>query len=347
MKILHLLKSNKFSGAEGVALMIMSLFPEDECIYASPDGPIREAVEARQQTFYPLKSSDYTGIKCAIDNIDPDIIHAHDMGASVLAAIAAPNSHIVSHIHNSDFKARKVSIKSLSYLLCSKRFSNIVWVSNSCFNGYVFHNELKQKSSILYNVVNQEEIRQKVKLDVNDYNYDVVYVGRIADPKNPLRLIRILNIIHNKKSDIRVAIIGTGDLLNAVKNEVKNYHIEDNVDFYGFMSNPFKILQSAKVMVMTSDREGTPMSALEAMALGVPIVSTSVDGLCELIDSGTTGYLQDNDSEFAESVLRLVLDVKTQKMFSKATLKRFQKMNNISKYGEEIRKIYESINLKE
>ena len=45
MRVLHLLKSDKFSGAENVVLTIMNLFPEEEMIYASPDGPIRKVVE--------------------------------------------------------------------------------------------------------------------------------------------------------------------------------------------------------------------------------------------------------------------------------------------------------------
>ena len=49
MKILHLLKSDRFSGAESVALTIMDLFPEAETIYASADGPIRRVVEQRGQ----------------------------------------------------------------------------------------------------------------------------------------------------------------------------------------------------------------------------------------------------------------------------------------------------------
>ena len=47
MRVLHLLKSTKYSGAENVVLTIMSLFPEAEMIYASPDGPIRKVVEDR------------------------------------------------------------------------------------------------------------------------------------------------------------------------------------------------------------------------------------------------------------------------------------------------------------
>ena len=68
----------------------------------------------------------------------------------------------------------------------------------------------------------------------------------------------------------------------------------------GYMSNPYKALKSAKVFLMASRYEGTPMSVLEAMALGVPVVSTPVDGIADVVEPGINGYLEEEDDALAE-----------------------------------------------
>lgn len=62
--------------------------------------------------------------------------------------------------------------------------------------------------------------------------------------------------------------------------------------FGGFRKNPYKILKNSQVMIMTSRWEGLGMCALEAMALGVPVVSTPTGGLCEIIEDGKNGFLR-------------------------------------------------------
>ena len=66
--------------------------------------------------------------------------------------------------------------------------------------------------------------------------------------------------------------MGDGDLARHIVELSKKLGIDKNVTFFGFRDNPIKILYCSKVMLMTSRYEGTPMSALEAQALGVPIV---------------------------------------------------------------------------
>lgn len=343
MKVLHLLQSSHFSGAENVACQIIDMM-QNECdvkmVYCSPNGPIKDALFSRNITYIPLKKFSIKEVKRVLREQHPDIIHAHDMRASVLVAGLVKKERIVAHIHNSDFKARRISLKSVAFLLSSIKLSNIIWVSNSCFKSYIFHNKLLNKSKILYNVINVDLICQKVADDSTEYNYDIIYVGRLAEPKNPLKLIRIIKLIKQKKSDVRVGIVGNGDLENITKEAVSKLDLKNNVVFHGFMSNPFKALKSAKVMVMTSDREGLPMVALEAMSMGVPIVSTPTDGMCDIVKNGITGFLESDESSFAEKVLVLLTDSDKREKFSLETLDEFKKINDINHYREVIREIY-------
>ena len=310
MKIIHLLQSHRFSGAENVVCQIIGLMNDDsvEMLYCSRDGQIREALEERNITFIPIKDLTKSEVKRVIKEYKPDLIHAHDMRASFIAARVAGNIPIISHIHNNNFDSRGFSLKSIAYLYAGMRAKHIFWVSDSSFQGYAFHQLLKGKSEILYNIIDIDALRKKMSLDANQYNYDVVYLGRLTAPKNPIRLMRIFRQLIDIKPDIKIAVVGTGELEAETLAEANKLNLGKNVSFLGFQSNPYRILHDSKVMILTSLWEGTPMCVLEAMSLGTPVVSTPTDGVKVVVDNGRTGFLSDSDDVIVESCCRIIDD---------------------------------------
>src|SRR6056297_1322552 len=296
-KVLHLLRSNHFSGAENVVFQIINMFTDDnfEMVYCSRDGQIREALEKANIKFCPIKELTIKEVKRVVSDYKPDIIHAHDVSASVIASYFGSKYRVISHMHVNHESMSKINIKTILYLFCSSKFKHIFWVSKSSFDGYRFKNRICAKSSVLYNVMNRDSIINRANQDSNIYEYDVVYIGRLSYQKNPQRLMTVLKLAIELNPKIKIAIVGTGDLLDEVKKISKELGTENNISFLGFQSNPLKILNDSKVMVMTSRFEGTPMCALEAMALGVPIVTTPTDGLIDLIDDNVEGYLSEDN----------------------------------------------------
>ena len=344
MKILHLLQSSHFSGAENVVCQIVGFMREEkdiEMIYCCPEGPIRAALEDRNITFAPMKEFSKAEFKRVIREQKPDIIHAHDMRASFLAAMVCGKIPLVSHIHNNNFDSRGLSLKSVAYIAAAFKAKHIFWVSDSSFNGYFFYKLFRGKSSVLYNIIDVDEAYRKADSDSNCYDYDVAYVGRLTYPKNPQRLMRVLAKVVEKAPDVKIAVAGTGDLEEETKVLCKELGLQNNVTFLGFFENPLKLLKSAKVMVMTSRWEGTPMVALEALSLGVPIVSTPTDGLCELIESGVNGYLSDNDDELAEGIVNIVSDPSLHSDMSSVARERAAVRCNIREYKKELLAEYE------
>lgn len=342
IRVLHLLSSSRFSGAENVVFQIINLFNDDafDMVYSSKDGQIRDACEKEKIKFYPLTKVNIKEVSKVIGKFQPDIIHAHDVKASVIASFFSRKAKIISHMHVNHEKMGKVNFKTTMYLARANTFQHIFWVSNSAFDKYRFKNWLIKKSSILYNVLDSEKIITKSQADVNHYNYDVVYLGRLSYQKNPERLIEVLNKAIKIKGDLRVAIIGTGDLEKGAKEIVKSEGLEKNISFLGFKSNPLRILSDAKVMLMTSRFEGTPMCALEAMALGVPIVSTPVDGLVDVIQDGVTGYLSDDDDILSRKIIKIVSETKHRIDLSMNSVNRFRNLNDLEKYKKTIMKEY-------
>ena len=209
----------------------------------------------------------------------------------------------------------------------------------------VFIRFLEKKSSVLYNIIDIDALYSKMNKDENKYDYDIVYLGRLTAPKNPQRLIRILKIVVEKFPEVKIAIVGTGNLEEKTKKLASEYNLLNNISFLGFQSNPLKILYDSKVMVMSSRWEGTPMCALEAMALGVPIVSTPVDGLKKLINSGENGYLSDDDNELARKIIMLVKDDEIHSKWSEQIYLDAKRINDVDLYKNEILRVYKDLRI--
>lgn len=344
MKILHVLTSHIFSGAENVVCQIIGMLkdePNVEMAYCSPDGTIRPALEERDINFLPIEVANTSEIKRVIVAYQPDVIHAHDMRASFLATRACGSIPLISHIHNNAYNSRGISPKSIAYFYAAMKARHIIWVSKSSFDGYAFHAPLKKKSTVLYNVMDVEDIHRRMELDSNSYNYDLVFIGRMVYQKNLHRLLQITRIVADKYPNIKVALAGTGEDESELKKLCSELKLDENVEFLGFMSNPLKLLHDSKMMILTSRWEGTPMVALEAIALGTPIISTPSDGMVDLITDGYNGYLCSEDSEFADRIVKVLTDDSLQEKLMENQLARSKEVNDVENYKATIKKIYQ------
>src|SRR5450830_1157874 len=120
-------------------------------------------------------------------------------------------------------------------------------------------------------------------------------VGRIQDVKNHAGLvdafIALRALLPAHADSLRLAIVGDGPLLAALHAKVAAAGIADLVWLPGARTDIAEILRSLDIFCMSSLAEGTPGSALEAMATSLPVVGTRVGGLPEVIDEGITGML--------------------------------------------------------
>ncbi len=321
------------------------MFNEDdvEMAYCSRDGQIRDALSEADIDFYPLRKLSVSEVRRVIKTYKPDIVHAHDAAASVVASLSGFKQDIVSHMHVNHESMSKVNLRTVLLLLSSVRFKHIYWVSKSSYDTYLFKNIISRKSSILYNVMNRNAILDRVEQDHESYDYDVVYIGRLTYQKNPQRLIKVFKLALDLNPDMKIAIIGTGDLMDEAMTISQIAGIQKKLSFLGFKSNPLKILHDAKVMTMTSRFEGTPMCALEAMAVGVPIVTTPTDGLVDLLTDGSEGYLSDDDEILAHRIVDIVTDHDLHDRLSGNIVKKFVSLNDLKEYKKEIWSIYSAI----
>lgn len=340
-KVLHILSDIFFSGAENMVCQIVEMFRgEYDMVYASPEGPIREALAARNVTYFPLKSIAPWEIRRAVRQVQPDLLHVHDMKVSVMAACACVEVPMVAHIHNNSFDARRISPKTLLFHMASKKLQHIFWVSPSAMKSYRFYPSVAEKSSLLRNVLDPRELSRKADSAALQEDYDILFLGRMTEPKNPLRLVRVLNRVYAGKPDLKAAIVGKGDMEAAVRAAIEEGPAKAHIHLLGYQENAYGLLRRARLMIMTSLWEGTPMCALEAMALGVPIVSTPVDGLCDLVIPGENGFLEDTDEGLAARCLEILEHPDLRQRLSENTLSAAKKVLDLEAYKNALRQAY-------
>ena len=322
MKVMHVLSSRIYSGAEKVVCQIIkSVRGEVEMVYCSPYSEIvGEMLSEQDVTYLPMQAMSVSELRRVIREQKPDLIHAHDMRASLFSALSCGSIPLVSHIHNNAYNARGIS--------------------QSSFDGYAFHKLFVKKSSVLYNVIDTEQIFGKLAQDPNTYDYDLIYVGRLTYQKDPQRLMRLCARLKKDKPDLKAAIVGTGELLDEVQALCEELGISENVHFLGFQSNPIKMVADSKAMILTSRWEGTPMCALEAMALGTPVVSTPSDGMKDLLTDGVSGYLTDDDEQMARDLLKIFSDPVHRQELAENAKQKFASINDADAYKQTILNCY-------
>lgn len=134
----------------------------------------------------------------------------------------------------------------------------------------------------------------------------LLYVGRLEERKNPLRMLNIFHKAFEKNSSLHLYFLGKGELESQVKERADEYGLNEYVHFFGYMENPFPIIKQADVCCMTSKAEGFPMCLLESAALGVPFVSTQVGGAEILTNGNRCGRVYKTDEEAVAQILELL-----------------------------------------
>lgn len=116
-------------------------------------------------------------------------------------------------------------------------------------------------------------------------------VGRLGPEKRVDVLIEALARLAAKGRPVPAAIVGAGPLDGALRAQVRKLGLDGLVRFVGLTDAPERCYHDSQMLVLTSEREGTPNVVLEAMACGLPVVATPVGSVPELVIEGCTGHL--------------------------------------------------------
>lgn len=164
-----------------------------------------------------------------------------------------------------------------------KRADGVISVSNLINQEAVrYLNVSKEKSFTLYNLYNiqsiieesKKELEESLLAQLHDDTFKYVATGRFTHQKGFWHLIKAFSVIHNEDANTKLVLIGDGEQKEQILELVEQFNLKDSVVMPGFRKDVFAIEKFCNAYVMTSLFEGFPNALVEAMCLGLPIVST-------------------------------------------------------------------------
>lgn len=221
----------------------------------------------------------------------PDVVHSH-LYAGKYAHIAATLCRIPAKIYTVHNVAKKEAGKLNRYF---NRFlfkhCDVIPVSLSAEvqKSVMEEYNIDAKSTpIVFNGVPMENCHRK-----KDYigNERILHVGRFSSVKNHEVLMKAIASIVEKGYDVKLYLYGQGELEASIKELVKNIHMENNIYFCGLTDDIYSIMEKCDMFVLPSLYEGMPMTLIEAMGTGMPILASNVGGIPDMIENEKSGLL--------------------------------------------------------
>jgi glycosyltransferase involved in cell wall biosynthesis len=168
----------------------------------------------------------------------------------------------------------------------------------------------------------------------------LVSVGRLRAPKDFLTLVRAIAALEPGSARLRIA--GDGPDRAAVEAEVDRLGLGGAVELLGTRNDVPALLAGADVFVLASDSEGLPMSVLEAMAAGLPVVASAVGGVPELVRDGETGFLVPprDSAALAGALERTVSDPALRDRLGEAARRRVEREFSFERFEREHLELY-------
>jgi sugar transferase (PEP-CTERM/EpsH1 system associated) len=362
MKIMHVLLSLEYGGAEKVAVNLIKKMQKDGFEFSvcvlDKSGGLRDELNGNIQVECAhRKGMDLTlpfRLTKVIKEFSPDIIHMHNSTPFLYGVIAARLAGIKKIVVTQHGSITKES-KKMQFML--KRISGMInkTVAVSKDIEKYIKDTYKINGNKLELIINgiDEEIYKKdegkrkedrKKLGLED-KFVIGHVARLSPEKDQNTLIEAFSKVAKEIDKARLVIVGDGPLKDSLRLNVKSLKLQDKVLFSGSRSDVQDIMKIFDVFVLSSVREGTPLTLLEAMATELPIVATNVGGNPDVVRNGENGLLVSpgNPDMLAEKIVYLYKNPELRDKMGKAGRKRVIEEFGLSKMAERYMKIYREL----
>lgn len=252
---------------------------------------------------------------------------------------------LFNHGWNTDFKQDMLHRKPKSFLNFYKSFDKIVLLAES-FKAEMVGFGISEKYIYVVTTGIDVDIYNNIDADVIS-SKRILFLSRLEKEKGIYEFLEVIPHLVNLNKDLQFDIAGSGtELESASKHEIcLNY--KENIHFYGYVLglDKIKLFEKAMIYVFPSIHgEGCPVSVLEAMASGLPIIYTEVGALIELLENGINGVvIPPNDSGMLlKALLYLLQDQELRKYIGKNNKKKAIAEFNVKNIFKKIEYIYES-----
>lgn len=216
--------------------------------------------------------------------------------------------------------------------------------AKSCFS-----EAFQKKSKVIWNPVDERYLKREENARTRSgetqteekLKHDIITVGRISEQKNQLLLIKAFDRIKEQFPEYQVKIYGEeseAGRAELLKKAIKERKLEEQVHLMGQSSRLEKEIADAALFVLPSDYEGMPNALIEAMVLGLPVISTDCPcgGPAELIENGISGLLVavGDEEGLAEAMMRVLKDRSFAETLGKNAGRLIEKVSPLKIYEE-------------
>jgi glycosyltransferase involved in cell wall biosynthesis len=236
----------------------------------------------------------------------PDILHCHLIPSNIIAKPLGALFRvplILNHDHTND--PHRIDNK---LLLAVDKTTNsfahhIIAVAAACRNFLIQHESIPpHKITLIPNAIDlrrfsprksdRRKSRNKFGLPLDAKV--IAGVGRLNSQKNFSLFLDIAAALVLRFPELRFLLAGDGPEESMLREKARSLGLEDRVVFAGYVADTRHVYTAADMLLMPSRFEGLPMTLLEAMAMGLPVVASKLDGIAEVIEDGREGFLAES-----------------------------------------------------
>lgn len=242
----------------------------------------------------------------------PDVVHTHldVIKYAVLAAKLAGVKRCVHTVHSlADREAEGRVQKTINGIYFRKAWAVPVALTPEVQSSVAeFYGLPLSRVPVVYNGIDLSRCILKTTYATGE-TVTILHVGRFDVPKNHAGLLEAFRLLRKRCPQCRLRLVGDGDLRPDMEALAREKGIEDAVEFCGMQSNVYPYLHNADIFTLPSIYEGNPMTIIEAMGTGLPIVASRVGGIPDMITDGESGLLVEPEPQsICDALARLAED---------------------------------------
>ena len=358
IKLLYIITKSDLGGAQANVYDLIANFSKDNEVHLATgdSGPLTENVIELGVTVHILPNltrniqlfGDFNAVKKCISlihQIKPDIIHAHSSKAGVVSRIAGwiCKVPVVFTAHGWGFTPGTPNKRRIVALIAEKLLAPLT-AKLIC----VSENDRQLALSL--------GVGSKNSLVTVRYGIGNIPVSLANPALNPVRLIMVARFNEQKDQatllkaisqlndhSIHLDLVGSGPSWESCKDLAKSLAIEDQVSFLGDRRDVPDLLAQFQIFILSTNYEGLPISILEAMRSGLPVVATSVNGIPEEVEHGKTGLLvpRQDVKALADALQTLIQSPEIRQQMGKAGRQKFEQEFTVDRMIAETKAIYE------
>lgn len=365
MTILQVVTLSEWGGAQEVVRILADnlrrTYPV--VVACAPGGRLIDELTAleipvvpiRHLARYPHPFRDFAALLALlrlIRTLRPAIVHAHSTKAGMLARVAARLARVpvvLFTAHGWAFTSGRSRWKRV-LLAAIERCLARVTTRIICVSRYdrelalQFRVAPAEKLEVIHNGLDPSLFAGRTPGEGSrkrrrSQELVMTFVGRLRSPKDPFTLIRAFS----KLDRGRLVIVGDGPQRQNVLELIDELDLAHRVELTGERKDVPSLLAASDVFVLTSNWEGLPLTIIEAMLAGLPVVATRVGGVPELIEDGVTGFLvpRQEPEDLADVLRRFVMDENMTSRMGQAGKEKAMREFSLGQMLSQVQALYE------